>query len=170
MMKDLEIEKKYIIDKLEDVMEYVDLDACNKLIIEQGYLASSPTIRVRKYNDEYCITYKSRIKSNDMSDVIVNKEVELPLTEESYRNLVKKVDYNVVTKTRYIIDIANGLKAELDVFEGKLKGLVMVEVEFADEESAKNFIKPEWFGQDVSALKQYKNLYLAQVENVSDVL
>ncbi len=169
-MNDLEIEKKYIIDNLEKVMEYVNLDSCKKVYIEQGYLSSTPTIRVRKFNDEYCITYKSRIKSNETSDVIVNKEVELPLTEESYNNLLKKIDYNIVTKTRYIIEIENGLKAELDVFEGKLKGLVMVEVEFKDEEEARIFNKPDWFGKDVSALKEYKNLYLAQVENVVSVI
>ena len=52
----------------------------------------------------------------------MNKEVELPLTEESYTNMVKKIDYNLVKKIRYKIPLNNGLIAELDVFDGKLKG------------------------------------------------
>ena len=169
-MKGLEIEKKYLVDNLDDVMSIINLDNCKKLYIEQGYLSSNPTIRVRKYNDEYCITYKSRIKDIKDSDVIVNKEVELPLTQESYNHMIEKIDYNVVKKIRYIIELEDGLVAELDVFEGKLKGLVMVEVEFRDEDEAIKFNKPMWFGEDVSSKKMYKNLYLAQVEDVSKVL
>ena len=99
----LEIEKKFLVDSIDKVEMFVNLEECKKIYIEQGYLSSNPTIRVRKFNNEYCITYKSRIKENVSNDVIVNKEVELPLTEESYNNMVKKIDYNLVKKTRYKI-------------------------------------------------------------------
>ena len=162
----LEIEKKYLVDSIDKVMKYVNLDECKKIYIEQGYLSSNPTIRVRKFNNEYCITYKSRINNKVSSDVIVNQEIELPLTDESYNNMIKKIDYNLVKKIRYQIPLENGLMAELDVFDEKLKGLVMVEVEFENEDIANSFKEPEWFGKNVSADKKYKNLYLAQIENV----
>ncbi|MBE5935127.1 MAG: adenylate cyclase [Lachnospiraceae bacterium] len=166
MSNNLEIEKKYIVESLDKVMEYVDLDQCTKLFIEQGYLSNNPTIRVRKYNNDYCITYKSRIKNTSSKDVIVNREVELPLTEESYYHMIDKIDYNLIKKTRYKIELEQGLVAELDVFDGKLKGLIMVEVEFDNEKVADKFVEPKWFGKNVSADKKYKNLFLAQVESV----
>ena len=165
-MKNLEIEQKYLIKDLNKVKKYIDLEKCIKIKIEQGYLSSNPTIRIRKYNDEYCITYKSRAKSSANNDIIVNKEIELPLTKDSYEHMLSKIDDNLVKKTRYKIDLLNGLIAELDVFEGKLKGLVLVEVEFESEEQAKLFNKPKWFGENVSSDKKYKNLFLSKVEDI----
>ena len=162
----LEIEQKYLIKDINDVINHIDLEKCKKVKIEQGYLSSNPTIRIRKYNEEYCITYKSRTKSCVSNDVIVNREIELPLTKESYEHMIAKIDDNLVTKTRYKIDLPDGLIAELDIFEGKLKGLILVEVEFGSEEQALNFVKPIWFGENVSADKKYKNLFLSKVDNI----
>ena len=164
--EDLEIEKKYLVNNLAQVMQNVDLDNVKKIEIEQGYISSNPTIRIRKYNNEYCITYKARTKSGVSDDVIVNREIELPLTKESYEHMLSKIDYNLVSKTRYKIDLEDGLVAELDVFHGKLKGLVMVEVEFDSVDKANAFKKPIWFGEDVSSERKYKNLYLSQINNI----
>lgn len=167
----LEIEKKYLVNNLDDVKKEVGIEKCKKIKIEQGYLSNNPTIRVRKYNDEYCITYKSRLVSDTSDlknnyDVIVNREVELPLTKESYEHMLTKIDDNLVSKVRYNIELAGGLIAELDVFEGKLDGLIMVEVEFESEESARNFVKPQWFGEDVSSDIRYKNLFLSKLDSI----
>ena len=113
-MKDLEIEKKYLVKSLDEVCEYVDLEGCKKINIEQGYLSCTPTIRVRKYNDEYCITYKSRMQSNVSEDLIVNKEIELPLTEESYNNIIDlRKFYNKLEPVK----TPGALKEEMDFYE-----------------------------------------------------
>ncbi|MCR5323582.1 MAG: CYTH domain-containing protein [Lachnospiraceae bacterium] len=159
----MEIEKKYLIRHLPE-----GLEECKKLEIEQGYLNRKPTLRIRKCNDEYIFTYKSVSKDLKKTDILVNEEIEFPLDERSYKNLKKKVDDHIIKKTRYVIPLEGGLKAELDVFHGRLEGLFFVEVEFPDVDAADAFIKPEWFGEDVSADKRYRNGHLAKLDSLKD--
>lgn len=162
----MEIERKFRIKELPDHIENYD-----KKVIEQGYLCTNPVVRIRKSNDDYYLTYKSKFGIGDQSlkKACVSNEVEVPLNEESYEHLKEKVDYHLVKKTRYLIPLENNLTAELDVFDGILKGLVFVEVEFKDEESADAFIPPNWFGDDVSLDKRYKNNYLATIEDITQL-
>ena len=84
----MEIERKFTLKKLPDNLEQYE---CR--IIEQGYLNTKPIIRIRRLDDEYILNYKSKdgIAPTDQ-DVIISKEVELPLNEVSYNHLKEKVD------------------------------------------------------------------------------
>ena len=70
---------------------------------------------------------------------MVREEYNLPLTKESYYHLLLKADGRIITKTRYVIPIENGLFVELDIFEGDLAPLVLAEIEFPDEAFAKAY-------------------------------
>lgn len=124
--------------------------------IEQAYLCTDPVVRVRRDNDDYYLTYKSK-------GMIVREEYNLPLTKEAYRHLLAKADGNIITKTRYEIPEKDNLTIELDVFEGKFDGLLLAEVEFASEEEALGYIPPEWFGEDVSNSTKYHNSTLSRL-------
>ena len=50
----------------------------------------------------------------------------------------------------------------VDIFEGKLAPLMLVEVEFNSVEDANNFLPPNWFGEDVTNSNKYHNSYLSQ--------
>jgi CYTH domain-containing protein len=154
----MEIERKYAILKMPE-----DLSGYKKKVIEQGYLCHNPTIRIRKSNEEYILTYKSKqgLDSLLQSDTNMNHEVELPLTEEAYLKLRDKTDGNMIYKTRYLIPLQDGLTAELDVFEGVLKGLVFAEVEFPDIQTADDFVPPAWFGRNLSSDKRFTNYHLS---------
>ncbi len=156
----MEIERKYAINKMPE-----DLSQYQYKKIEQGYLCHKPTIRIRKSNEEYMITYKSKfgIHQKKDSNAIINNEVELPLTKEAYENLLLKIDHNLIKKTRYLIPIHHGLMVELDVFEGILEGLIFAEVEFPDEDCANRFVPPEWFGKELSSDKRFTNYYLSKL-------
>lgn len=162
----MEIERKYAVNKIPgDLTQY----KCKK--IEQGYLCHNPTIRIRKSNDEYILTYKSKfgISKRKAGEAIVNNEVELPLTKEAYEELLPKTDNNLIKKTRYLIPLHDGLTAELDVFEGLLSGLVFTEVEFPDEKAADNFIAPEWFGKELSSDKRFSNYNLSKLSGYEEL-
>jgi len=163
-----EIERKFLIDELPE-----NLEEYKKVQIEQGYLTVSgnPTVRIRKYNDDYILCYKFREqeKNND-SIASICREEELPLTIETYEHLKQKVDGKVITKTRYIIPLENDLKAEVDIFHGYLNGLKVVEVEFKNKQEANDFVPPRWFGKDVSLDKRYKNALLTQLNDVTELL
>lgn len=147
----MEIERKFLIKKLPD-----NLTSYKARKIEQAYLCTDPVVRMRRDNDDYYLTYKSK-------GMIVREEYNLPLTKEAYRHLLAKADGNIITKTRYEIPEKDNLTIELDVFEGKFDGLLLAEVEFASEEEALGYIPPEWFGEDVSNSTKYHNSTLSRL-------
>lgn len=161
----METERKFLLHRLPE-----NLAAYEKKEIEQGYLCTNPVIRVRKSNDEYYMTYKSRTNTQAASNAaLVCEEVELPLTKEAYYHLREKADCRLITKNRYLIPLSDGLTAELDIFEGELKGLIFAEVEFKSEEEARNFKMPDWFLEDVTFDDRYKNNVLAMAENLLEL-
>lgn len=146
----MEIERKYLIEQLpENLSSY----ACR--IIEQGYLCVEPVVRIRRDNDKYELTYKSK-------GLMAREEYNMPLTEESYEHLLSKVDGRVIRKKRYMLPLDEVLTIELDVFEGDLAPLILAEVEFPSEEMAMDFVPPEWFGEDVTFSTKYHNSNLSQ--------
>lgn len=95
---------------------------------------------------------------------MAREEYNLPLNAESYQHLREKADGNIITKTRYLIPINDGnLTAELDIFENKFSGMLLVEVEFDSVEQADAFQKPDWFGDEVTHDKMYHNSYLSKL-------
>jgi CYTH domain-containing protein len=54
------------------------------------------------------------------------------------------------------------LVAEIDIFEGKNEGLLLIETEFQDGLQAPSFLPPSWFGVDVTGNPAYKNTLLAK--------
>lgn len=50
---------------------------------------------------------------------------------------------------------------EIDLVDGGLSGLNLGEMEFPNETSAHDFKPPEWFGEDLTENKSYKNQQLA---------
>ncbi len=145
----MEIERKFLVAALPD-----GLESFPKKEMEQTYISTSPTIRIRKSDNSFILTVKG-------SGSIAREEFELELTEDQYASLLKKAETPSVVKTRYLIPLNGSLTAELDVYHGKLDGLYTVEVEFSSLEEASSFIPPAWFGADVSEDKRYKNTALS---------
>ena len=146
----MEIERKYLVRRLPD-----DLSKYEAKKIAQGYLCTDPVVRIRRSNDNYYMTYKG-------DGLMVREEYNMPLTREAYEHLLPKIDGLLIAKTRYLIPLTDRLTAELDVFEGVLSALTLVEVEFDSVEEANAFVPPEWFGEDVTESGKYHNSYLSQ--------
>lgn len=148
-MKPMEIERKYLIRRLpENLSQY----QCKK--IAQGYICTNPVVRIRKSDDEYYLTYKGK-------GLMAREEYNLPLTQEGYEHMLPKIDGRLIEKYRYLIPLDGKLTAELDIFEGDLAPLIIVEVEFDSLDAANSFIPPEWFGEDVTESRKYHNSNLA---------
>lgn len=154
----MEIEKKYRVNSLPD-----HLECYKKKEIMQGYLCKNPVVRIRKSNDNYILTYKNRAGISQ-EHALSCEEIEMPLSEDAFTHLLEKIDHHVIHKTRYLIPLDGGLTAELDIFHGRLEGLYFTEVEFESEEAAIAFKKPEWFGEDVSFDKRFRNSHLSKVD------
>ena len=146
----MEIERKYLVKSIpENLKDY----PCR--VMEQGYLNIAPVIRIRKDNDNFELTYKSK-------GLMVREEYNLPLTKEAYEHLLLKIDGRLIKKRRYMIPLEGNLTVELDVFEGELAPLILAEVEFPDEDSALSFTPPDWFGEVVTFSGKYHNSHLSR--------
>ncbi len=141
----MEIERKFLPRELPD-----DLTQFTFHKIEQGYLCTSPVVRIRRSDDDYYLTYKS-------GGMLAREEYNLPLTAEAYAHLKPKADGRIIEKTRYLIPLDDKLTVELDVFAGDLAPLILAEVEFSSEDEANAFVPPEWLGEDVTFDRRYHN-------------
>lgn len=139
----MEIERKYLIKDMPNTDDY------DRKHITQGYLCTSPVVRVREDGDKYYLTYKGK-------GLLAREEANLSLTEDAFRHLIAKADGRIIMKTRYLIPYEKHM-IELDVFEGEHAPLVMAEVEFASIEEAEKFIAPSWFGEEVTDNPSYQN-------------
>lgn len=124
--------------------------------IAQGYLASDDEVgvRVRRAGDRHVATVKGRGTRS-------RTEIEWDLTSEQFDALWPLTRCHRIEKVRHEVPLG-ALTAEVDVFGGPLQGLVLVEVEFDDEEAMEAFTAPEWFGHEVSDDPRYTNSALAR--------
>ena len=146
-----EIERKFLVRKLPDGLTSYPT---NK--ISQGYLVSlddGTQVRLRKSDDHLTLTFKRGTGS-------VREEREVDLTAAQFDALWPATAGKRLVKTRYEIPLGDRV-IEIDVYHDRHEGLIVAEVEFDDEESAKNFQPPDWLGDDVTGDPRYSNQLLA---------
>jgi len=152
----MEIERKFLLNSLP-----VNIDKFDFSEIEQAYISYDPEIRIRRKDGSYYLTKKS---NGELTRTEIEKEIDSKIY---YLLLDYYKENNVIKKKRYFIPLSARITAEIDVFEDNLEGLKMVEVEFDNEEEAKNFVIPNWFGEEVTYDKNYKNKNLSKL-NIYD--
>ncbi|HNT18962.1 MAG TPA: CYTH domain-containing protein [Saprospiraceae bacterium] len=145
-----EIEKKFLVTS--DAYKAI---ALKKIRITQGYLSSVPerTVRVRIKGESGFLTIKGI--GNDSGASRYEWEKEIPLAEA--QELMKICEPGVIDKTRYEVP-AGTRRWEVDEFHGDNEGLVVAELELANENDA--FIKPGWIGNEVTGKVEYYNAML----------
>lgn len=146
----MEIERKYLVKELPD-----NLGKYEQKRIAQGYLCTNPVLRIRRSNDEYFLTYKG-------AGLMEREEHEFPISAEAFEHMLPKIDGILIDKIRYLIPLDEEHTAELDVFQGVLAPLRLVEVEFESVEAANDFVAPDWFGDDVTNSGEYHNSNLSK--------
>lgn len=147
--KNIEIERKFLIKELPDLTELPREE------VTQGYISFDPEIRVRKANNKYTKTTKSK-------GGLIRKEHTMEITEEEYLSLLKKIKGSIINKKRYFM-LQGNHKIEIDVYGGNLSKLAVAEVEFMSEKEANSFIAPSWIGKEITDIECYKNSNLAKI-------
>lgn len=145
----LEIERKFLVSA--ENLSKIHLAGGEK--ISQGYLSTDveKTVRVRiKKNRGYLC-----VKTKNIGIVRSEFEYEIPLNDAE--ELLKICEPKILSKIRYKIEYENHIW-ELDIFEGKLSGLILAEVEI---NSPDEIVKiPSWAGKEVSSDPKYYNVNL----------
>lgn len=171
-MKNLEIERKYLVKKNDLAFDYKKYP-CHK--ISQAFIYLKPAIRIRKSDDRFFLTVKSKPAKSfkGIKDDLVRDEYEIEIDKTAYKYLSKLVYGRAIFKTRYLIPYRcknKNYTIELDVFEKELKGLLYAEVEFKNIKDAMNFNAPNWFFKDVTGIEKYKNTSLSICKNIKELL
>ena len=147
-MNNTEIERKFLVTSNAFMAQ-----ATMQYEIMQGYLCKEPgkTIRVRIRDTRAFLTIKSSRLREGLAKFEWEREIDLADAQEMMQICLP----GAISKTRYIIPTNNERKWEVDVFHGRLDGLVLAEIELGDEHEA--FERPDWLGEEVTGQPQYYN-------------
>lgn len=150
----LELEKTYLAKYLP-----IGLKKCRKVEMIDRYLPIfklHPSIRIRKKDNAYELSRKAPISKKDLS---IQEEINIKLDKEEFKALIK-IPAKVIHKIRYYYPYHN-FTAEIDVFLGKLKGLVTIEFEFKNIKAMRKFKMPDFCLANVTHEKQSAGGHLA---------
>ena len=145
-----EIERKYLV-RDESWRDHVH----HQVRYEQGYLANTEqcSVRVRVGGERAHVN----IKGATIGASRLEFEYAVPL--EDARTMLRELCRKpIIEKTRYLVR-HDGQEWEVDVFEGDNAGLVVAEIELADE--AQPVSLPPWAGEEVTDDVRYYNSSLA---------
>lgn len=147
----IEIERKFL---LRDDSWRQQADAGTDY--QQAYLIGSKaaSVRVRIEGERAFLNIKSATLG------ITRQEFEYPIPMADASAMLRGLcEQPIIDKTRYHVTHA-GHVWEIDVFKGENAGLVVAEIELADEQAP--FARPDWLGEEVSGDPRYYNVSLVK--------
>lgn len=157
----LELELTYLAKYIPEGLKECASKKMHDVYIENG--EKHLHLRVRKNGEKYEITRKMPVEEGDASKQI---ETTIAIGLEEFNSL-RSAKHRAVEKTRYYYKQQNYC-AEVDVFEGPLQGLVVVDFEFDSEEKQNAFAMPdfclaevtqeEWMAGGMLAGKKYADI------------
>lgn len=148
-MENKEIERKYLVHNTSFIEQAIKV-----YHIVQGYISFNPTVRVRLRDREGFLTIK---EESDISG-LTRTEWEYGIPYEEGKGLMTLCSDKVVEKHRYIVPY-EGEVWEVDIFQGRHKGLITAELELNSTTHA--YSLPPWVGREVTGDKRYYNAYLS---------
>jgi CYTH domain-containing protein/CHAD domain-containing protein len=144
-----EIERKFLVEEIPQ-------GESGRTEIEQGYLVigTDSEVRLRRKGSELLLTAK-------VGHGREREEVEVAIGQGAFRALWPLTKGRRLRKVRHYVPIGDGLRAEVDIYEGGLDGLRTAEVEFESNEDADRFEPPAWLGKELTGDPTYANQSLA---------
>ncbi len=166
----IEIERKFLVGGLWNPVH----NNYKNVSIQQGYLSVDPerTVRIhisdkRNLNEGKKPAAKICVKGITVGATRSEFEYSIPL--EDAKQLLKLCVGRIITKTRYFV-MEDGSNVEdwksryfeVDVFSGHLAGLVVAEIELANEND--EFLRPLWIKKEVTDDLRYYNANMAMAD------
>lgn len=142
-----EIERKFLVNDLDVIND------CHFDLIQQTYLFNevNKSLRIRVKNEFAFLT----IKGNQVG--ITRDEFEYEIPKNEAIEMIEQFHLKVLLKRRYYKQV-DELTWEIDVFEGKLTGLIIAEIEIPTEDFL--FEVPTWIGEEVTHNSEFLNAEL----------
>ena len=146
----VEIERKFLMDGFPTGLELI-----SEVDIEQGYLSFDPELRIRKAVDkssgieEFWMTIKGE---GDLS----RRETETAISTDFYHETVEFLNGKVVHKDYKKYQLGPW-ELEVSLVDAGTKWeFYYAEIEFPTEQEAKDFVVPDYFGEEITYNKEYK--------------
>ena len=154
MVKNLEIERKYLLKRLPQ------LKWDQVIHIKQYYLADKTRIRqsfIPPGGFEYIKCNKTLLKKNPR----IYKEIEVILSRGEFQHLLKKAKTGLM-KTRFIKKVSGGLKWEIDMYEDL--DLIVAEIEIPSKKFKVKLPKfiSELLIMEVTKFSEFSNRSLSE--------
>jgi adenylate cyclase len=147
-----EIERKFLVDFNQLINDRSFQNTLPEKVL-QGYLLNSKerNLRVRTIGDKAFLTIKGKQTGLTRAEF----EYEIPISDA--QQLLIMCGSEMIEKLRYTFDYKDKTW-EVDVFEGKNKGLIVAEVELTNENESIEL--PDWVTNEVSMDPKYTNAVL----------
>lgn len=147
-----EIERRFLLSALpEDWQARAQVSR-----IEQGYLLiedDARELRIRRRDGDCSMTVKS-------GQGLCRREQEQPISQALFEMLWPLSGNRSLVKRRYTLE-REGRLFEIDVYEGDLAPLCILEVEFPDLKAAQAFVPPRQVLRELTEDPRYRNAALA---------
>lgn len=166
----MEVERKWLVDadNPQLMREITNATKVEKMV--QGYLVRKKdlTSRIRTIEvvgtKETKAIFCTKMPYKHALTHLSSHEYEDEIKVGNASSILRSPLVPTLTKTRYTTRA--GL--EIDVFGDDLEGLIIVEKEFYDEETAIQYKAPDWLGKEVSDVKEFKNAVLVDYSYDND--
>ena len=157
-----EIERSWVLDGFPECYDYQP-EKGEK--IDQGYIIAEDEVelRVRQKGSRYFMGVKS-------GGNLTRGEWDPETEKWVFDSLWPKTKGLRIHKIRYVVPWI-GVNLEFNRFLRKLKGLLVLEIEFSSNELANKFVLPSHIkGREVTTDPRYKNKNLAKMQNAKSLL
>lgn len=133
----MEIERKWLVKELPD------LNRLPKESFERYFLFNDnkTEIRIQKRGEVYEFERKCEINALTRSDITFE------ISAEEFTHL-KKYSGSRLIRDSYLFH--DDPEITIKIYHGDYEGLIRVEVEFATEQEAKDFVPFSWFGKEIT--------------------
>jgi adenylate cyclase len=147
----LEIERKFLVRS-----EAWRLQVSHRTLMRQGYMGSGSrcSVRARVAGDQAWLNFKAKRSGTTRLEY----EYSIPVADAN-EMLNELCEGPLIEKYRHEVRIGEHVW-EIDEFLGDNAGLIVAEIELADENEA--FERPDWLGEEVTADERYYNFNLAK--------
>ncbi|HUC96458.1 MAG TPA: hypothetical protein VMR16_02205 [Candidatus Saccharimonadales bacterium] len=162
MATEIEYEKTFLLKSLPEGIEKAE-----SVLIRDIYIPDTtrhPNLRLRHKNDSYVITKKYPVSGDDFSK---QYEHTIKLEEDEFEALANSSTKDFV-KRRYFMILA-GRPAEVDIYLEKLRGLVVIDFEFDNEDGVNAFVTPDFVLADVTQEEAVAGGFLAG-KSIEDIM
>ncbi len=132
----MEIERKWLVSGWPEGLEPEVI-----YHMDQGYLTTSPTVRIRREASADQCEYILCLKGKSSAGGLSRQEIEIPVEEDVFREIEALIGLPLIRKERRDYRLPGGEKLEVSLVDsGQPTAFFYAEIEFPTEDAARSWV------------------------------